>query len=314
MNTYDTIVEPYLSSPNGSERQLLDVTQSAHAQLIHEAQAAVTALHRMAAQDQTSALGSSPGNRTTDPSNGLASASGHRDDGGTVAADRTERSSTLVSVEYLLISDTSPVVRQAVSTHAPVPAPIPGESSDAATAQPHAPSQTLSLGCHAARRPGQPHTQGVHGGVHSSLQDHATSDAPRGQPDSMHGPLGSERRADPPNIKISAPLDEPAETQMAFCRPSPRRPPPSGLASSLEHAATTYPVMHGFQGRAQLISHNLRQLGQLLLARRGVAGIWSVDVDVLMRQDAPRFFDYCCWFMGLPGVSRLGVKLPDVSP
>jgi hypothetical protein len=45
-----------------------------------------------------------------------------------------------------------------------------------------------------------------------------------------------------------------------------------------------------------------------------VAGLWSVDVDVLMRQDPPRFFDYGCWFMGLPGISRLSVKLPNVDP
>jgi hypothetical protein len=45
-----------------------------------------------------------------------------------------------------------------------------------------------------------------------------------------------------------------------------------------------------------------------------MTGLWSVDVDVLMRQDAPRFFDYCCWFMGLPRISRLSVKLPSVSP
>lgn len=99
---------------------------------------------------------------------------------------------------------------------------------------------------------------------------------------------------------------------MSFCTPSPRRPARSGLAASLEHTAATYPAMHGSQSEAQFVSRKLRELGQLLLARRGVAGLWRVDVDVLMQQDAPKFFDYCCWFMGLPRISRLGVKLPDV--
>jgi hypothetical protein len=71
--------------------------------------------------------------------------------------------------------------------------------------------------------------------------------------------------------------------------------------------------MHRPQGEAQFVSRKLQELGQLLLPRRGVTGLWRVDVDVLLQRDAPKFFDYCGWFMGLPRISRLRVKLPDIS-
>jgi hypothetical protein len=275
----------------------------------------VTALHRIEARDQTASLPSSPDARAraVDRQDAPVNTVGQLVDGRSAAtADRGERSSTLVRVGDLLTSDAIPPVHQATSTRAPGTGRIPRQPGDAELQR--APGQTSSLGSGSARRPGRPHSQGVHGHVQSSLQNHGMSDAPPSPPDSADGPLRPERRAAPPNRTIPAPLGVPAEAQMAFCRPSPRRPPRSEVVASLERAATTYPVVRGSEGEGQFISHKLRELGQLLLARRGVAGLWSVDVDVLMRQDAPRFFNYCCWFMGLPRISRLSVKLPSVCP
>ena len=268
---------------------------------MHEAQAAVAALHGIVRQNQKTPPGPRPDTRATDTAQRHADAPGHFDDGKAVAGDLTARSSTLVSVEDLLASDASPPTYQP-STHA-LARRSPRLLTSAAGAQ-HAPAQASSWGARAARQP-------CHGQEHGSPQNHV-SDAPPLPPANMGGPLGPGRREAPPNIVIPAPRHVPIEAQVSFRTPPLRRPARSGFAA-LEQAAATYPAMHGSHVEAQFVSRKLRELGQLLLARRGVIGLWRVDVDVLMQRDAPKFFDYCCWFMGLPRISRLGVKLPDVS-
>ena len=131
-----TIPSPCRSSPGESQPDSLDLSQSAHIQLIHEAQAAVTALYCIEAQDQTASLPSSPDARARaramDRQDIPVNTVGQLVDGRSAAtADRAERSSTLVSVRDLLTSDASPPVHQATSTCMPGTGQIPRQPGDA---------------------------------------------------------------------------------------------------------------------------------------------------------------------------------------
>lgn len=211
------------------------------------------------------------------------------------AADNTVRSPTLVMEGPP--AGAGPVVR--TPTHPSSPSGLHQLGNAAASIQ-HARDTAWSSGPGGAVRPSQPRAQEVYVEAHNSLQ----SGAPPGARQ-MSVITRSERRATPPNIQ--------AERQGALYIPHPRHLPNGGLITSLEHAATTRPpgVMHELQNEGQFTLQKLRQLGQLLLARRGVPGLWTVEVDVLMRQGTVGFFTYCCRYMGLPRIYKLGFKLPD---
>jgi hypothetical protein len=150
-----TLPSPCRSSSGDSQRDPLDLAQSAHAQLINEAQAAVTALRSIEAHVQAVPLPFSPDTPVVDPQNGPVHAVS---DSRTVAADRVERPSRFISVEDLLTSAANPPLHQAVSTHAPCTGQIPRPPSDTTTELQHDPGQTSSLEPGVARRPGRPHS------------------------------------------------------------------------------------------------------------------------------------------------------------